>query len=463
MHGRILIVDAVATNRVVHKVKFAGAFYEPLMAADGAACLRLAREKSPDLILLDLALPDFPGTEVLMRLRADPLTRAIPVIVLVGAHDPSVRLAALRAGADDVMPKPIFEPVLMARVRSLLRGRAEAGIVAQAWGDSASGVMGLAEPAQGFDPAGLIGLLAARPATALGWKHQLRARMRHGLVCLGRDQAMALQPEQGDAVPDVFVIDADLDGPGGGLRLMTALKSHAGTRRSAFCIVAPHDDGVAEMAFDLGAEDVVSATAPDEELELRLRGLLRRKHQTDRMRAALEDGLRLAVIDPLTGTYNRRYAMPRLAGIAAQAASDSSAFAVMVVDLDRFKSVNDRYGHAAGDAVLVEVARRLTENLRMSDLLARIGGEEFLVALPQTDLAEAERVAERLRQVISDQPVSLPGNRFIPVTVSIGVAVGTIGTADTHSATDVVEQADRALMRSKTAGRNLVTFSQSAA
>ena len=177
----------------------------------------------------------------------------------------------------------------------------------------------------------------------------------------------------------------------------------------------------------------------------------------------MEDGLRSAMIDPLTGVYNRRYAMPRLAGIAEQAQSEGSEFAVMVVDLDRFKSVNDRHGHAAGDAVLAEIARRLSDNLRMSDLLARYGGEEFLVALPQTGLAEARQVAERLRGVIGDTPVTLPSGQGLTVTVSIGVSVITTEQCAAADVAGLIERADLALMSSKTSGRNLVTFDQTAA
>lgn len=464
MHGRILIVDAAATNRVIHKVKLAKAFYEPILAADGASCLALARSEQPDLILLDLALADLPGTELLALLRSDPATRAIPVIAFAPAGDPAARLGALRHGADAVMAKPIAEAVLLARIRNLMRGRSDARRVSEIWGESASGVLELAEPAGAFDTVGSIGLIAARPETAIGWRHALQRRMRDRLSVLTREQAMALQPGAGEAIPEIFVIECDLDGAGLGLRLMSALKTHAGTGQSAFCMMAEREDGsVAEMAYDLGADDVISSAAPEGELELRLRTLLRRKRQTDRTRATLEDGLRLAMIDPLTSTYNRRYAMPRLAGIAAQAESENLPFAVMIVDLDRFKGVNDRFGHAAGDTVLVEVARRLTENLRISDLLARIGGEEFLVVLPQTGLCDAERVAERLRQIVADQPIRLPDGDTIIVTVSIGVAVGRLGQTGEEDVATVLDRADRALLLSKSGGRNLVTFSQSAA
>ena len=467
MHGRILIVDDVATNRIIYKVKLGDAFYEPLLAADGRECLAMARAERPDLILLDLILPDMPGTDVLRELRADPTTRTIPVIVLTAARDADQRLAALSAGADDVMSKPVSDQVLMARLRSLLRSRGEAGVLSSTWGMPAHSVLGLAEAPAGFETLGIVALVAAQPETALRWKHEMQGFLRDTLVLMTREQALAVSAPGatgGQPVPDVFVIESDLDGAGGGLRLMSELDSRPATRHCATCVITPETDGEhTAIAFDLGADDVVARGICARELAVRLRILIRRKRQGDLLRATVEDGLRLAVIDPLTGVYNRRYAMPRLAGIAAQAAQEGSDFAVMVVDLDRFKSVNDRFGHAAGDRVLSEVAHRLSENLRMSDLLARIGGEEFLVALPQTSIADAERVAERLCQVISDQPIRLPSGQALRVTASIGVALGSTEGADPEKVPALIDRADQALLQSKSAGRNKVTFSQTAA
>lgn len=466
MHGRILIVDDVATNRIIYKVKLADAFYEPLLASDGASCLEVARGEKPDLILLDLGLPDMPGTEVLRRLRADPVTRGTPVIVLTATRDPEARFQALSMGADDVLSKPVTDQVLMARVRNLLRARGETGFAGSPWGLSVD-ALGFQDAPPTFERPGVVAMITSNAEAALKWKLAMQGFLREALVPMTREQAMALATPaaaEAQAVPDVFLIDL---GPGrltSGLQLMSELNSRHATRFSATCIVTPEDvDTQAAMAFDMGADDVVAREVHPRELAMRLRILLRRKRQADVVRASVENGLRMAVIDPLTGVYNRRYAMPRLAGIAAQAAQEGADFAVMVVDLDRFKSVNDRFGHAAGDAVLCEMARRLSENLRMADLLARIGGEEFLVALPNISLEDAERVSDRLRRVISETPVRLPSGEVLEITASIGVALGTGCGHQSEDVAALIELADQALLRSKHLGRNRVTFSQTAA
>jgi two-component system, cell cycle response regulator len=135
----------------------------------------------------------------------------------------------------------------------------------------------------------------------------------------------------------------------------------------------------------------------------------------------------------------------------------------MIVDLDRFKLVNDRHGHGAGDQVLVEVSRRLTANLRAGDLLARIGGEEFLVALPDAGMPLARVVAERLCRSIEERPIRLASGALLAVTVSIGVAVSDCTEARLLSPEAVIEAADLALLESKGSGRNQVTFRLSAA
>ncbi len=459
MSGRILIVDDMATNRIVYRARLAAAYYEPVLAVDGEGGLRMAVELRPDLILLDMGLPDISGHEVLRRLRGDLRTRDIPVIVLTAARDSETRLAAFSAGADDVIVKPASDQVLLARVRNLLRARAEVD-----YSGTELQPAGMAEAALAFEPSGTVAVVTGRTEAARRLQRDLSGQLRDRLVILSRSQALADASARGCEVPDVFIIHDEEADAGATLRLVSELKSHQATRHSAVCVVGRAAEGEeAAIAFDLGADDVVAPHVTATELALRTRSLLRRKRQGDRRRARIEDNLRLALVDPLTGLYNRRHAAQQLPMIGARAEERGRDVAVMVVDLDRFKAVNDQHGHAAGDAVLIEVARRLRVNLREGDLLARIGGEEFLVVLPDSSIPDAQRVAERLCEAIDERPIRLATGQTMKVTVSIGVAVSALADGGKLSVDQLVEQADLALLDSKGAGRNQVTYRQSAA
>jgi two-component system cell cycle response regulator len=462
MSARILIVDDVAANRIVQQARLSVAFYEAMLAQDGATCLAMAQDHRPDLILLDLGLPDMSGLEVLQQLRRDPACGDIPVIALTATGTAAERLAAFAAGADDVMEQPANERVLLARLRNLLRLKAESDFPAP----DALAMAGLAEASAVFEPQATIALVTPQHQTGETLREALAGRLRDRLVVLSRGEALAEIARRAgrDTLPEVYVLQDDGRNPSATLRLLSELKSHQATRHAAVCVVGPAGAGdEAAMAFDLGADDAMGPGVSAEELVLRTRGLLRRKRHSDRQRARMQDGLRLAMRDPLTGLYNRRFAAPQLTAVAERARAEGAPFAVMVMDLDRFKQVNDLYGHAAGDQVLIEVARRLSANLRDTDVLARIGGEEFLAILPRTGMPMARTVAERLCQAMDDEPIRIDSGEALRVTVSIGVAVAGTAGPDSFGIEGLVEQADLALLESKGAGRNQVTYRLSAA
>jgi two-component system cell cycle response regulator len=223
----------------------------------------------------------------------------------------------------------------------------------------------------------------------------------------------------------------------------------------------PQDRKEAVMALDLGANDIITRGADPEELALRLRSQMRRKKEADVLRNSVDEGLRLAMIDPLTGLYNRRYALPYIAQVSQKSILLEQNFALMLIDLDRFKMVNDTYGHAVGDQVLTEVAKRMRDNLRGIDLVARFGGEEFLICMPMTTLVEARTAAERLRSVIFNTPVAVASDgTCVSISASIGLSMGGQAGETTEM---LLQISDRALYDAKAEGRNQVTLGSHAA
>lgn len=474
MAGRILIVDDIATNRIILKVKLGAVCYSVLQANDGPTALELMRRETPDLVLVDLSMPGMDGLDVCRAIKLDSTISHIPVIVVSahGTHDH--KLQALQAGAEDFMTKPVDELALMARVRSLLRAQDISKELSLREGTTRA--LGFAEHAGDvYETQGQIGFIAKDADHGAKWKHMLGKSVPAKCRVYSRAEALVLGDPQG-AVPDVFVIAADIDHSGDGLQMISQLRSNSATRHSAIVVVTTAGaKEMAAMALDLGASDLLIEPLDQQEMAHRLRTQLMRKRQADRLRRKVHDSLQLAVTDPLTGLYNRRYAMSHMTRLLEEKAHSGSGFAMMILDLDRFKMVNDTFGHVVGDTVLKEVAARLRSNLRSVDLVARIGGEEFLVVMPDTSAMDAERAAERLCKVVEATPMPVPQSAGgtvsgpkITQTVSIGVVVDAKATEDgLNSPEDLIEHyltlADQAMYKAKSAGRNGVMFSRSAA
>ncbi len=460
MTGRVLIADNTATNRIILKVKLGASCYESLQAETDTQAFELALNERPDLIILDARLPGEGGVALCRRLKSDPRTRAIPVLIIDAAETRATRLAAFAAGADEYLPKPLDETTLLALVRNLMRTRAAFDELTRRQDTIAD--MGFAEPVGQFSKRPNVAIVGPGAETTLIWRHELEDQLAASVAT--ETMAEALDQVRREQPHDAYVIGADLVTKGDGLRLVSELRSRADTRHA---VILVHDTGAYNetipMALDIGASAVMSGIFDAQETAQRLKTLLARKMETDALRASVDERLDLAVKDPLTGIYNRRYAETYLSRLSRQATSSGQPFALMLIDLDRFKLVNDTYGHLVGDQVLAETARRLNANLREIDLLARFGGEEFVVAMPKTDIDGAFTAAERLRRIIGDIPMRprLEGPE-VSVTVSIGVVVchGDEGLATMRQLLDL---ADQALYASKADGRNLVTFATDAA
>lgn len=472
MSGRILIVDRIATNRIMLRATLQGAHYDVTPCSDMAEAELALRQTDHDIALIDITQDETAGLALCAAIKADHDLASVGVIALASGNDGAARIGALRAGADDVLNRNESVGLMLACIRNLLRVRNAAKSMFPHGGDDRA--HGFAEAANGFAGAGRVAVVTARPAAlppVLG-----KVLDRHA----GATTVLAPGQDLTDAsrapVADLFIIDAADISQGGPratelLGMIANLRSSAPTHHAATLVMLPDSEReLAALTLDMGANDQVSAQICADELAFRVRGLIRRKLREDRLRDHLQFQLQEANLDPLTGLSNRRHAQRRLERMVDAARLSGQDFAMMMLDIDHFKTINDAHGHDTGDRVLAEVAQRLRDNLRAVDLVARIGGEEFLVAMPDTPVDNAQGAAERLRRVIEDAPFGVaPGTKGEPlrVTMSIGVAIGPTQTPPGLSVDATIKalfkRADSALYAAKKAGRNTVTVDDFAA
>ncbi|MBI4395004.1 MAG: diguanylate cyclase, partial [Candidatus Omnitrophica bacterium] len=221
-------------------------------------------------------------------------------------------------------------------------------------------------------------------------------------------------------------------------------------------LTGTHEGELAQEMLRKGAQDYLFKS--DLDLKILSRVLLhaverhRIKRELDTANARLES---LALLDPLTELLNRRGLQTAFSREIQWAHREGTSFLVLLVDLDNFKKINDTLGHAVGDVVLKEVARRLSSALRTTDYVARIGGDEFMVLLPETRWAEGLKIAERVRLAISEDSISMGSNRPVTVTASLGLASI---SQTTSSIDELLVDTQMALHRSKKEGKNRVSY-----
>ena len=461
MAGDILIIDGVATNRIVLKVKLLAAQYRvrPCASLDEAQTEIAAA--LPDLILLDTCMDAKAVRRFCRALKSKPETSLIPIIATGGFATPHDRVAALEAGADDVLTKPFDDHILQARIRSLLRARDARQELRMREGTRTA--LGFAEACSEFTaPARVV---IAAEGNAIAEDIQRLSHTIENAQTTTTQTELLNRGDYGSDPIDLFLLDfrRQLDDDNALFRLLSELRSRSVTRHARILALLPPDARhAAAMALDLGASDVVFCDVDPVEIQHRCAVLIQAKHEADALRRTVETGLEAAITDPLTGLFNRRYAMPHLSRLSAESRKSGRQFAIMVLDLDHFKTINDTYGHKVGDEILRQTADRLQGNLRAVDLLARIGGEEFLVAIPNSDVVHARTAAERLRNLIGGTPFFVGANhQDVRVTMSVGVSLsdGTQADEVVDDLSELVNAADIALYAAKNAGRNKVSLS----
>jgi two-component system cell cycle response regulator len=448
MTARILVVDDIPANVKLLEARLLAEYFDVLTAENGYECLAICAQVPVDVILLDVMMPGMDGFEVCERLKANPKTSHIPVVMVTALDQPTDRVRGLRAGADDFLTKPVNDMQLLARVKSLvrvkmlsdeLRLRAE---TARAIGTD----MSLARE----DEPGHILLVDGRANSQERITRALRPVA--DVTALNDPQAAIFEAAEGSY--DLVIVNSNFEDYDP-LRLCSQIRS---LERSRFIpillVVDAGGEAMVVRALELGVNDYILRPIDPNELLVRALTQVRRKRYNDRLRESVSQTIELAVTDALTGLNNRRYLDKHLQLLFDRAVTRGRPLSLCITDIDRFKAVNDTHGHDAGDEVIKEFAARIRSTVRGADLACRFGGEEFVVVMPDTSPDTAAVIAERLRFAVESQPFILKqSGTAISLTASLGICSTAHGVG---SAAELLRQADRALYEAKHGGRNRV-------
>ncbi len=451
MTARVLVVDDILSNVKLLEAKLTAEYFDVVTAFNGLECLAKVAECAPDIVLLDVMMPGMDGFEVCRRIKSDPATAHVPVVMVTALDQPSDRVAGLEAGADDFLTKPVDDAALFARVRSLVRLKMMTDELRMR--ESTGQGMGLIDPAETLLEANQTGriLVIEDRAESVSWFASALSPA-HEVTSVDTFEEALVRVKGGD--PDLVIVSLGMRGFDG-LRLCSQLRSlPEGRNVPILVVVSEGDRRKLTQALEMGVNDYLTRPVDKNELVARVRTQFRKKRYADRLRHNVQLSLEMAITDQLTGLHNRRYMSRHLDNLVAGAKKSGKPIAFVIMDIDFFKAVNDSYGHDIGDEVLKEFASRIAANVRGIDLACRYGGEEFVVVMPDTDVAFAVQVSERLRQSIETTP--FPISRApdkLSLTISIGIAKSE-GESDTASA--LLHRADQALYRAKRSGRNKV-------
>lgn len=451
MTARVLVVDDILANIKLLQARLELEYFEVLTATNGQDALDICHRERVDVVLLDVMMPGIDGFEVCRTLKSSPETLHIPVVMVTALDQASDKIQGLDSGADDFLTKPVDDIALVTRVKSLARLKMLNDEMLMRV--STSRQLGIGDNDM------LARILADKPARILVVDDHPRSSSRV-MSALSKAHEAYLEPNPQAALMhvaeqpfDLLIVALNLE-QSDGLRLCSQVRSLDRTRHLPILIMADAGDEARLLrGLDLGVNDYLMRPVDRPELLARVKTQVRRKRFSDYLRNQIRESVELSITDPLTGLYNRRYMERHLKTLIADAERTGRALSVLIADIDHFKNVNDTFGHDVGDMVLKEFAERFRRYTRGVDLACRLGGEEFLIIMQDTDKSLARQIGERVRECIAVHPFTIGPQMETWVTASIGLATWE-GEGDTSEA--LFKRADTALYLAKRQGRNQV-------
>jgi len=451
MSGRVLVVDDVLTNRRLLEAKLSAAYYNVITASNGEEAINIARKENPDLILLDVMMPVMDGFECCAKIKNDPLLHYTPVIIITSLDQMDARIKGLEAGADDFLIKPPKNIALFARVKNLIRYKMTTDAMLLRSSVSAGMSEYLPSPFEGPNDHAKIVIVDSSDCRASNIRSHVESKLSAKChIVHNKSQLERFFNATNDHVPDIFIVNKNLNGFDG-LRIFSEIRSSPTTRHSCVVMVVEDgDDQAIEKMLDMGVNDYVSSPIEFNELIARIKIQIYRKFYMDQLRNDIHNNHRLATIDMLTEVFSKNYLLQHCKVLMKE--NQAGSFCVLMIDIDFFKNINDTHGHIYGDDMLKHVSKCILSSVRESDLVARYGGDEFLVILNNSSYDLGVKIAERIRAQVE----RLETSEDHKISVSIGLAEHSIDR--TESVEDIISRADHALYQAKKQGRNQIQY-----
>ena len=456
---KVLIVDDEPLNVKLLSTAFCPERYQTFTAHGGEEALEKVAKDSPDLILLDIMMPDLDGIEVTRRLKGNPDTEHIPIILVTGLDERDCKSQGLEAGADEFLRKPVSRVEIQTRARSLLDLKTYREQLTSR-SESKPFLLNTAQDQTSCNESGRLPTLVIvedneRDAKLI--QAYLEQESLHIEVCRNGKQALD-RVKKGDV--DLILLDILLPDMNG-LEVCSFVKESEEFKNVQIIIITSLKDTESKIqGIELGIDNYLSKPINERELRARVKALLEKKVFLDKLTENYKSALNCAITDRLTGLYNRAYFKHFLSLETKRSKRRRDLVSLLMIDLDDFKQFNDTLGHLVGDELLREFGDLLKNSSREVDFVARYGGEEFVVVLPYTDNRGALTYAENIRKRIEDHFFScLSSYAQKGPTVSIGAATF---PCDASSVEELIHKADMALYRAKNEGKNRICLSANA-
>ena len=451
----ILVVDDDPMNVKLLSAKLPANQFNTIQAHNGEEALRRAIHENPDLILLDIMMPEMDGYEVSHRLKTNPATENIPIILVTALDGADDKIRGFESGADEFLNKPVNDIELLTRIHSLLRLKHyREQLLSRTLSEKK---FSTGQPLPAHSEAAVhqarVLLVEDNEKDASMIRSMFSGEPYHlERVRTGEEALALIQQERFDLV----LLDVLLPGLDG-FEVCRQLKGlHKIQDMQIVLITCLSDLDNKVRGVELGADDYLIKPINSRELKARVKVLIKKKSCLDQLRNDFERAVNSAIYDGLTGLYNQTYFKKFLELEIKRAERQRYPIGLMIIDVDNFKKINDHLGHLTGDLILKELAQLVKNNVREIDLSARYGGDEFVVVLPYTDLPEVRQIVERLQNALvqwgalADSPLE-----HEPITMSIGVAFYPDHGTTTE---ELIQKADGALYQAKKEGKNRCCF-----